>query len=134
MAKNLTNCNLKEFMTQTRLIKHYVEKWLKDTDIMNIRKNLPEIPDDASDEERKELLTEQGMKNASAIFDAILDEHPDETTELIALLCFVPFNEIEEHPMTYYMESITEMLNDKTVWDFFISLAVAARRIGITQG
>lgn len=134
MAKNLTNCNLKEFMTQTRLIKHYVEKWLKDTDIMNIRKNLPEIPDDASDEERKELLTEQGMKNASAIFDVILDEHPDETVELIALLCFVPFSEIEEHPMTYYMESITEMLNDKTVWDFFISLAVAARRIGITQG
>ena len=47
MAKNLTNCNLKEFMVQTRLIKHHVEKWLTDTDIMNIRKNLPDIPDDA---------------------------------------------------------------------------------------
>lgn len=134
MAKNLTNCNLKEFMTQTRLIKHHVEKWLTDTDIMNIRKNLPDIPDDASDEERKELLTEQGMKNASAIFDSIFDEHPDETITLIALLCFVPLSEIDEHPMTYYMESITEMLNDKTVWDFFISLAVVARRVGITQG
>lgn len=134
MAKNLTNCNLKEFMTQTRLIKHHVEKWLTDTDIMNIRKNLPDIPDDASDEERKKLLTDQGMKNASAIFDSIFDEHPDETITLIALLCFVPLSEIDEHPMTYYMESITEMLNDKTVWDFFISLAVVARRIGITQG
>lgn len=134
MAKNLTNCNLREFMIQTRLIKHHVEKWLTDTDIMNIRKNLPDIPDDASDEERKKMLTDQGMKNASAIFDSIFDEHPDETITLIALLCFVPLSEIEEHPMTYYMESITEMLNDKTVWDFFISLAVVARRVGITQG
>ena len=134
MAKNLTNCNLKEFMIQTRLIKHHVEKWLNDTDIMNIRKNLPDIPDDADDEERKKLLTEQGMKNASAMFDAIFDEHPDETVTLIALLCFVPADEIDSHPMTYYMESITEMLSDQTVWDFFISLAVAARKIGITQG
>lgn len=134
MAKNLTNCNLKEFMVQTRLIKHHVEKWIKNTDIMNIRKNMPAIPDDADDEERKKLLTEQGMKNASAMFDAIFDEHPDETVEMIALLCFVPLSEIDNHPMTYYMESVTEMLNDKTVWDFFISLAVAARRVGITQG
>ena len=134
MAKNLTNCNLKEFMVQTRLIKHHVEKWIKETDIMNIRKNMPAIPDDADEEERKKLLTEQGMKNASAMFDAIFDEHPDETVEMIALLCFVPLSEIDNHPMTYYMESVTEMLNDKTVWDFFISLAVAARRVGITQG
>lgn len=134
MAKNLANCTLREFVVQTRLIKHHVEKWLTDTDIMNIRKNVPEIPDDVDDEERKRILTEQGMKNASAMFDAIFDEHPDDTIILVALLCFVPISEVDEHPMTYYMESITEMLNDKTVWDFFISLAVAARRIGITKG
>lgn len=134
MAKNLTNCNLREFMVQTRLIKHYAEKWLNDTDIMNIRKNLPDIPEDADDEERKRLLTEQGMKNASAMFDAIFDEHPDETIQLIAMLCFVPLTEIDNHPMTYYMESISEMLNDETVWGFFTSLAVAARRVGITKG
>lgn len=134
MAKNLTNCNLREFMVQTRLIKHYAEKWLNDTDLMNIRKNLPDIPDDADDEERKRLLTEQGMKNASAMFDAIFDEHPDETIQLIAMLCFVPLTEIDNHPMTYYMESISEMLNDETVWGFFTSLAVAARRVGITKG
>ncbi len=134
MAKNLTNCNLKEFMIQTRLIKHHVEKWLTETDIMNIRKNLPEIPEDATDEERAEILKKQGMENASKMFDAIFDDHPDDTVLLIALLCFVPFSEIEDHPMTYYMESITEMLNDNKVWDFFISLAVAARKVGITQG
>ena len=133
MAKNLANCNLKEFMVQTRLIKHHVEKWLTETDIMNIRKNLPDIPDDVDNEKKKELLTDQAMKNISKMFDAIFDEHPDDTITLIALLCFVPENEVEEHPMTYYMQSITEMLMEKTVWDFFISLAVAARRIGLTK-
>lgn len=133
MAKNLANCNLKEFMTQTRLIKHHVEKWLTETDIMNIRKNLPDIPEDIDDEKKKELLEGQAMKNISAMFDAIFDEHPDDTITLIALLCFVPISEVEEHPMTYYMQSITEMLMDKTVWDFFLSLAVAARRIGLTK-
>lgn len=133
MAKNLANCTLREFMIQTRLIKHHVEKWLTETDIMNIRKNVPEIPDDVDEEERRKILTEQGTKNASAMFDAIFDERPDDTITLVALLCFVPLNELDDHPMTYYMESITEMLNDKTVWDFFISLAVAAQRIGITK-
>lgn len=133
MAKNLTNCNLKEFMIQTRLIKHQAEKWLTDTDIAKIRQIMPDIPEGVSTEDKEKLLREQGMKNASAMFDAIFDEHPEETIELIANLCFVPLEEVDEHPMTYYMQSITEMLNDKTVWDFFISLAVAARRIGITK-
>ena len=34
MAKNLANCTPKEFMVQTRLIKHAVEKWLTDTEIL----------------------------------------------------------------------------------------------------
>ena len=134
MAKNLANCTFGEFMKQTSLIKHSVASWINDTDIMNIRKNMPDIPDGATDEQRKELIKEQGMKNASAIFDAIFDEHPDETIKIVAALCFVPIDEVENYPMTYYMESITEMLNNNTVWDFFISLAVAARKLGITPG
>lgn len=133
MAKNLANCNLKEFFTQTTLIKHHVEKWLTETDIMNIRRNLPDIPEDATEEEKKKLLQDQGMANLSAMFNAIFDEHPDDTMILIALICFVPVSDVENHPMTYYMESISEMLTNQTVWDFFTSLAVAARRIGITR-
>lgn len=133
MAKNLANCTPKEFMVQTRLIKKSVERWLTETDIMNIRKNMPELPEDIDEETKQKKLKEQSAQNLSAMFDAIFEEHPDETVELLALVCFVPVNEIDNYPMTYYLESITELLNDKTVWDFFISLAVAARRLGITQ-
>ena len=128
LEKNLANCTPKEFMVQTRLIKKSVENWLTETDIMNIRKNMPELPEDIDEEQKQEKVKEQAMHNLSAMFN----EHPDETVELLALLCFVPVNEVDSYPMTYYLESITELLNDKTVWDFFISLAVAARRLGIT--
>ena len=132
MAKNLANCTPKEFMVQTRLIKKSVERWLTETDIMNIRKNMPELPEDIDEEQKQEKIKEQAMHNLSAMFDAIFEEHPDETVELLAHVCFVPVSEIDNYPMTYYMESITELLNDKAVWDFFISLAVAAKRLGIT--
>jgi 5-methylcytosine-specific restriction endonuclease McrBC regulatory subunit McrC len=133
MAKNLANCTPKEFMVQTRLIKHSVEKWLTDTDIMNIRKTLPDLPDDLDDEEKKKRMEQQAKENLSKMFDAIAEEHPDETVELLGLLCFVPLDETNDHPMNFYFESITELLNDQSVWSFFSSLVMAARRLGITQ-
>ena len=118
---------------QTRLIKHSVEKWLTDTDIMNIRKTLPDLPDDLDDEEKKKRMEQQAKENLSKMFDAIAEEHPDETVELLGLLCFVPLDETNDHPMNFYFESITELLNDQSVWSFFSSLVMAARRLGITQ-
>ena len=107
--KNLANCTPREFMVQTNLIRRSVEKWLKATDIMSIRKRtpkLPEIPEGASEEEkaevlkkRDELLSEAVMNNLFAMIDAAFDQHPDETLELLALLCFVPVNEVDNHPV-----------------------------------
>lgn len=132
MAKNLANCTPTEFAVQTRLIKHAVEKWLTETEILKIRQNMPEIPEGATEEEKRKLLEKQQMKNLSRMFDTIMDEHPAETIELLGLLCFVPKNEIDDHPMDYYMEGLTELFNNQTVWSFFTSLAIAARRLGIT--
>ena len=132
MAKNLANCTPKEFMVQTRLIKHAAEKWLTDTEILKIRQNMPQIPDGMPDEDQRKLIEKQQKENLSRMLDAIMDEHPDETVELLGLLCFVPKDEIDNYPMGYYLESLTELLNDQAVWSFFTSLAIAARRLGIT--
>lgn len=133
MGKNLANCTPKEFAIQTRLIKHAVEKWLTETDIMKIRERKPVIPEGATDEEIAKLMKEQAGKNLSAMFDVVMDEHPDETVELLGLLCFVPPAEVDNHPMTYYMDSISELIAEQSVWNFFISLLSAGRRLGITQ-
>lgn len=133
MGKNLANCTPKEFAVQTRLIKHAVEKWLTETDIMKIRERKPAIPEGATDEEIAKLMKEQAGKNLSVMFDVVMDEHPDETVELLGLLCFVPPAEVDNHPMTYYMDSISELIAEQSVWNFFISLLSAGRRLGITQ-
>lgn len=132
-GKNLANCTPKEFAVQTRLIKHAVEKWLTETDVMKIRQTKPVIPEGATDEEVAKLMREQATKNLSAMFDAVMDEHPDETVELLGLLCFVPPAEVDNYPMSYYMDSIGELLSEQSVWNFFTSLLLAARRLGITQ-
>ena len=44
--KNLANCNVREFLTQTNKIRKSVSNWLSLTQILEIRKNNPVIPDD----------------------------------------------------------------------------------------
>lgn len=130
--KNLTNCTPIEFLKQTNRIRHSVEKWLKVTDIMNIKNSLPnfvEINDDMSEEERKEkadinkeLVREQNQKKLSLILDKCLDEHAEETLELMALMCFVEPEHINENSAMEYLKEVTEMISNKDVLDFFSSL------------
>ena len=109
-------------MRQTAKIRHAVEKWLTLTDIMNIRKRLPEIPYTATEAEKNELMREQTRKNLRAMADAILDEHPDETADLLALCCFIEPEDMNEHPMTEYLAAVAEMLGDENVISFFTSV------------
>lgn len=120
--KNLANCKPSEFLRQTSKIRKSVSKWLVDTDIMNIRKRMPNIPQDATDEERKKAMEEQAKENFGLMLDAILDEHPDETLELLALLCFVEPKDVDKHAVTEYLDSFNEIINNKSVLSFFTSL------------
>lgn len=129
--KNLANCKPSEFLKQTNRIKRAAEKWLTATDILNIRKRIPEIvlitEDMSAEEKRKAVKTNkerkdaQILKNLSDMFDAIADEHPDETLALLALMCFVEPEDVDNYPISDYLSAITEMLNDEAVHGFFTS-------------
>ena len=131
--KNLANCKPSEFFKQTVRIKKAVEKWMTETDIMNIRKNVAKpspITQDMTDEEKRAAVDdfrrrteEQARKNMSKIFDAIFEEHPDETLELLALLCFVEPEKVDDYPMGDYLKAIGEMIGNEAVIGFFTSLA-----------
>ncbi len=131
--KTLANCKPSEFLRQTNRIKKSVERWLTDTDIMNIRKRLPAleaVPIEATVEERAEIVgrnkkarEEQAKRNVSAMLDAILEEHPDETLEVLALCCFVEPENVDDHPMSAYLDAFNSLINDKAVIGFFTSLA-----------
>lgn len=130
--KNLANCSPREFMRQTAKIRHAVEKWLKVTDIMKIRKKLPEVAKDLPEEEREQAYAERGKQVVTMALDTIMDEHSDETADLLALCCFVEPEEADEYPMSDYLGAIAEMVNNEDVVRFFTSLVQLARTLGLT--
>jgi hypothetical protein len=131
--KTLVSCKPSEFLRQTNKIKKSVEKWLTDTDILNIRKRMPAleaVPISATEEERKaidernkKLTSEQVKKNLSAILDAILEEHPEETMEILGLCCFVEPDHVDDYKVVDYLTALNSLISDKVVLDFFTSLA-----------
>jgi len=125
--KTLANCSPREFLVQTNRIRKAVESWLTMTKIMEIRKNLPNIPEGTPDDERRELTVAQMKANANAMLDAALDEHPNETAELLGLMCFVEPEDLDNHKMTEFFSAVNEMMNCREILDFFISLTRLAR-------
>ena len=120
--KNLANCKPSEFLIQTNKIRKSVAKWLTATEIHEIRKRVPTYKDDMDAEERAKVRNEQMRANLSAIFDAVLEEHPTETLEVLALMCFVDPKKVDDYPMAMYLQSFSELIADESVLSFFISL------------
>lgn len=129
ITKTLANCKPSEFLRQTNRLRKSVEKWLTATDIMNLRKKMPEIKDGATEAEKKTAIAEQVRKNMSAMLDTILDEHPDETLELLALMCFVEPENVDDYPISEYLVAISDLIEDEAVISFFSSLV----RLGQTN-
>lgn len=136
--KNLANCKPSEFLSQTNKIRKSVEKWLKLTDIINIRKRMPigmpEITADLSSDEleavnkkRRQMMMEKAKENLSAILDACLDDYPAETLEILALCCFVDPEDVDNYEMKDFLNAALDMIEDETVIRFFTLLMRLAK-------
>lgn len=121
--KNLANCKPSEFLAQSNKIRKAVSEWLTLTDILNIRQQKPKFEIDMTAEEREKLTAEQVQKNLNEMLDQILEEHAEETLNVLALMCFVDPKDVDEHPMDEYIEAFNELINNQTVVNFFVSLA-----------
>ena len=127
--KNLANCKPSEFLRQTNRIRKSVEKWLKATDIMEIRRRLPQLetlPITSDVKERERIISEnakrrseQARQNMADILDEVLEKHPDETLEVLALCCFVEPENVDDHPMSEYLKAFYDLINDEAVIGFF---------------
>lgn len=128
--KNLANCNVREFLTQTNKIRKSVVNWLSLTQILEIRKNVPVIPDGTSKEEEKAIMIEQAKKNFSDMLDSVLDKYPEETAEMLGLMCFIDPKDLDKHKMTELFSSFDEMINCEEVISFFTSLVNLGKKAG----
>ena len=123
--KTLANCKPSEFLRQTNLIRKSVANWLKLTDLMNIRQRKPDYGDiPVGDHDARAAVAEaQAMENINAMLDAMLDDHPDETLEVLALACFIDPKEVDDHSVAEYLDAFSELISNKSVLNFFTSLA-----------
>lgn len=130
--KTLATCKPSEFLKQTNLIRKSVEKWMTETDIANIRKRMPvftKIEQGMSKEEKEQIFEEnkrlsdaQARANLSAILDAVLEDHPEDTLEVLALCCFIDPAEVDDHSVGEFLEAFSELISNKAVLNFFSSL------------
>ena len=120
--KNLANCKPSEFLRQTNKIRKSASKWMKDVNVFEIRRRKPEGFDEMTEEEQNESMREQARENLFEMMDSALEDHVDETLELLALLCFVEPEHVDDYKVTDYLKSFAEIISDKDVLDFFISL------------
>lgn len=120
--KTLATCSPVEFLVQTNKIRRSVESWLTLTKVMEIRKRLPELPQGAKPEDVKKARQEQVKKNFSSILDSVLEEHPQETAELLGMLCFIEPEDLGNHSMLEIISSVNELIASPEVLSFFTSL------------
>ena len=125
--KNLANCKPTEFFTQTVKIKKHVEDWLSLTKVLEIRKNIPKVDEDLSREEKNKILMDAVQENISKMFDAVFEENAEKTLGLLALLCFVEPEEVDNYPVKDYLKCFSELISCPEVLNFFISLAQLER-------
>lgn len=131
--KTLANCTPREFLKQTNRIRIAVEKWLDATKILEIREKMPEFPEPKKPESKEELtndietrnklVAEQMRKNGFAMLEAMLDTNMEETLELIALVCFIEPEDIDNYKMSDLFSALAEVMNDESVIGFFASVA-----------
>ena len=111
--KHLANCTPREFLRQTNRIRRRAEKWLDWTRLKDLR---PPLRDDVP-------LEEQIRGGIMALVEAILEEHPDETAELLGLMCFIEPEALDGHTSAELIGALGEMLACPEVIGFFTSSA-----------
>lgn len=128
--KNLSTCKPSEFLAQTNKIRKEVSSWLTLTDIQGIRKRVPTLTDDMTDEEKEKLVKKQTDENFNAILDSVLEEHAEETLKVLALANFIDPKDVDNYTVGEYIASFNELIHDDEVVSFFTSLIGLAQKFG----
>jgi hypothetical protein len=126
--KTLANCNPREFLVQTSKIRKRASDWLGKTRILEIREKKPVYAEGMTEDEKQEAMRQQVKANLNEMLDSMLDEYPNETADLLGLLCFIDPDDLDNHRMVEILKAVTDVISDKDVLDFFISLMQLGQR------
>lgn len=118
--KTLANCDNIEFLQQTYKIADAVKAYLNETNILEIRKRVPDVSK-LNEEEKKEALRKAASANILEMVRTALVEHTEDTLKVIGLICFCEDIEKIRKDRGMLLEAVNA-LSDRNVLDFFISL------------
>lgn len=124
--KTMANCSPIEFLSQGYKIIDKVSKLLKETRVLDIRKKTPSFSPEDTEEEKKAKIDAQSKKNIMEMLQVLMEENPKETAEVLALLCFIAPEELENHKGIEFIQPAIEILTSSEVLGFFQS-------VGLTQ-
>ena len=125
--KTLANCDNIEFMQQTYKIADAVKEYLTETNIMELRKRLPDVSG-MNEEEKKAALRKASAENLLEMVRVALVEHTTDTLKLLGLVCFCEDEKTLRTDRTILSEAMSA-ITDPNVLDFFISLMQSAVKI-----
>lgn len=121
MVKTIATLKGPEFLRACNRVRYAVEKFAKETNVMDLRKVMPVITEDMDDDQRMDAIREQSKKNISAMLDRVLEEKPEATYDL---LCALMVNDTgEELDGVDLITAAMEILSNKKVLDFLLQLA-----------
>ena len=118
-----TICDLEgvAFLRQCNKIRHIADEVLKDTKVLEIRKNKPVFTGKETEDEQKQMISEQINKNINQMLDVLLEEKPDQTIRLFRAFIILDEGEKEPSGMDMLLTAM-DIISDNRVIDFLSSL------------
>lgn len=115
--KTIASLKGPEFLRACNRTRHAVSDFIEETGVMELRKIMPKIPENATADEKAKLFEEQGKKNINAILDRLLEEYPDATYKVLCTLA-IPEDGEELDGFDLLGAALELVGSDKTL-DFF---------------
>lgn len=132
IEKTLVTCSPTEFLKQSVILKKKIKKWADDIGIEELRKLNPDyekLKGDETVEEKYELIKKNDelrkkmqTNKLMEIFDNAFEKYPEQTLEILALVCFVDPKNVDDYPINEYLNALNSMIRDEAVVTFFMSL------------
>ena len=120
-----------DFLRACNKVRYAAQEMLAETKVLEIRKRMPILDINMTEDQRRDALDKQSKKNLSDMIDSLLEEKPEETYKLLQAMIIPEENDGELDGIDL-MCAAMELISNPKVIDFLSKLAKLA--LGNTEG
>ena len=120
-----------DFLRACNKVRYAAQEMLAETKVLEIRKRMPILDINMTEDQRRDVLDKQSKKNLSDMIDRLLEEKPEETYKLLQVMIIPEENDGELDGIDL-MCAAMELISNPKVIDFLSKLAKLA--LGNTEG